>query len=454
PHQDGGLARVSIYPPSSLELAKQQPTFGGSAASKATTPFEGGDVVVAVDGERVAEYPEFAAKLLDKSAQPVAVTVRRGDDEVDVEVAPQPMRRVGLVVEFGTVFAVQENSPAASLDTPIRPGDFIERFDDGSEDGEGASWDPVTTPERLRRLAAEKKEVELTIRRAASGADERGVTETVTAPLRVVPWLESPMLGADAVSAPSLGIAYRIVNRVHAVEPGSPAERAGLQSGDRLRSVEFVYPADAEDAPPAKVFELGEDSHNDWAGVLSSLQFRPLDVKLKITYERGEETHEAIVEPEASSEQFAADRGFAFLPMQRTRKAETFGEQVQRGWQETVSSLGMVYRFLSKLGTQVPLTSLGGPITIVKQAGYSAIDGMGNFLAFLTMLSANLAVINFLPIPLLDGGHMAFLLYEGVRGKPASERLVVALHLIGFAFILSLMAFVLGLDFNLIERNL
>ena len=65
-------------------------------------------------------------------------------------------------------------------------------------------------------------------------------------------------------------------------------------------------------------------------------------------------------------------------------------------------------------------------------------------LIFLTMLSANLAVLNFLPIPLLDGGHMVFLAYEGVRGRPASEKFVVALHTVGFVFIVSLMLFVLG----------
>jgi len=64
------------------------------------------------------------------------------------------------------------------------------------------------------------------------------------------------------------------------------------------------------------------------------------------------------------------------------------------------------------------------------------------------MLSANLAVLNFLPIPVLDGGHMLFLLYEGIRGKPADERLQLALTYAGLFFILALMIFVLGLDIN------
>jgi regulator of sigma E protease len=70
------------------------------------------------------------------------------------------------------------------------------------------------------------------------------------------------------------------------------------------------------------------------------------------------------------------------------------------------------------------------------------------------MLSANLAVINLLPIPLLDGGHLVFLAYEGIRGRPANEKFVIALHTAGFVLIVSLMLYVLALDLNLIPRDL
>jgi regulator of sigma E protease len=63
-------------------------------------------------------------------------------------------------------------------------------------------------------------------------------------------------------------------------------------------------------------------------------------------------------------------------------------------------------------------------------------------------------VINFMPIPLLDGGHMVFLTYEGIRGRPASEKFVVAMHTIGFVFIISLMLFVLSRDLGHNDRNM
>ena len=115
----------------------------------------------------------------------------------------------------------------------------------------------------------------------------------------------------------------------------------------------------------------------------------------------------------------------------------------------------MVFRFIQKVGTgQVPTSAFGGPITIATAAGYAAYQGLPQLLVFLTMLSANLAVINFLPIPLLDGGHMVFLAWEGLRRRPASEKFVVALHTVGFVFIISLMLYVIALDLHLIPRNL
>jgi regulator of sigma E protease len=87
-----------------------------------------------------------------------------------------------------------------------------------------------------------------------------------------------------------------------------------------------------------------------------------------------------------------------------------------------------------------------GPIGIVNAAVQISDQGFAPLLFFLAYLSINLAVLNFLPIPVLDGGHMAFLLYEGIRGKPPSERILIILTWVGLAMIGSLMITVLGLD--------
>jgi regulator of sigma E protease len=85
-------------------------------------------------------------------------------------------------------------------------------------------------------------------------------------------------------------------------------------------------------------------------------------------------------------------------------------------------------------------------LSIAAVAGQSAYKGIDQLVMFLVMLSANLAVINFLPIPLLDGGHMVFLMLEGIRGQPVNERIALAVNYVGLCLLLSLIALVMYLD--------
>jgi regulator of sigma E protease len=158
--------------------------------------------------------------------------------------------------------------------------------------------------------------------------------------------------------------------------------------------------------------------------------------------------------PEPAADRFVADRGLAFEPVYRLVRAPSAGAALAKGLRKTGADLSLVFGFLGKLwNRQISARLLGGPIEIAKQAGRSASEGFSRLLLFLTMLSANLAVINFLPIPVLDGGHMVFLLYEFIRGKPPSEGVVAVLSYIGLALLLSLMLFVFGLDLGLIARH-
>ncbi|HEY1065399.1 MAG TPA: site-2 protease family protein, partial [Pirellulales bacterium] len=106
---------------------------------------------------------------------------------------------------------------------------------------------------------------------------------------------------------------------------------------------------------------------------------------------------------------------------------------------DTGSFLTDPFRVIQRMfARKLPTEAVGGPVRIFSEASTYARRGTGDFLYFLAMLSANLAVINFLPIPVLDGGHMVFLLYELVRGKPASEKFTLVLTLAGLFFLLGL----------------
>jgi regulator of sigma E protease len=142
-----------------------------------------------------------------------------------------------------------------------------------------------------------------------------------------------------------------------------------------------------------------------------------------------------------------------FEPLTRLVQAPSLGAALGMGLRQAGSDLRLVYGFLGKLFRRdINPRLVGGPIEIAKQAGRSAQEGFSRFLLFLAMLSANLAVVNFLPIPVLDGGHMVFLLWELVFRRPPSERVVVVLSYLGLALLLSMMLFVFFLDLNIIPR--
>jgi regulator of sigma E protease len=478
PEQGAGLARVGIDQPFSTRLSDVKAAYEDSPAAEATPPLAKKDEIVEVDGKAVGSYADIASVLAQHPDKALTIKVRRGGkppqgdpfgplsggELIDIVVPARPLKQLGLVMQMGKVVAVQENSPAAKAE--IKPGDFIDRVGDAADnsadndaDGQAAddARDPILLPEHLRRLAGDGHEVELRVRRAAAEGESRQVTEPVVVALRPVTWLESPIAPNDPASIPALGVAYRVLNIVDRVEPGSPAAKAGMQGGDVVTQAEVILPPDAPEDLEVVPMEFSRDEEKakySWPWFMAYLQQLPPGSQIKLTYVRGDESSSAELTPAVTPGFFDPERGFVFDWIERIRIAGTWDEAIDRGWNETTMALGMVYRFLSKLGGQVPLTSFGGPITIVQAAGFSAFEGVGKLLVFLTMLSANLAVINFLPIPLLDGGHMVFLLWEGLRGKPAGEKFVVAMHTVGFVFIITLMLFVISLDLGLIQRNL
>jgi membrane-associated protease RseP (regulator of RpoE activity) len=227
---------------------------------------------VAVDGTPVTTFAEFTSLLVRSPEKPLTVRVRRGakppendaygplegGEMVDVVINPRPMKHLGLVMEMGPVTAVQANSPA--LDK-LKPGDQIVAVALPGGDGEtSGSFDPMTLPDDLRRMAESGGEIELSVR-AFNKADGKLLpAEPVTIPLRRVEWLEGA-LGSenDPVVATALGVAYAVSNKIGRVEPGSPAERAGLQPGDVVTKVEFIYPAGYDEELRLETLQFSSD---------------------------------------------------------------------------------------------------------------------------------------------------------------------------------------------------
>jgi regulator of sigma E protease len=462
PDRRYGLPMIGVGNPVKLHVGIMRPHTPGA---KASPEFQRGDRIVEINGQPVRSVREFRTILAESLDQTLSFGIERIDEPADVvkskraedpnyepktkrlliEVASQPYRDLGMQLKMGPIVALQTGAPADKAG--IQVGDTLLKID-GADPG-----DPMTLDDRLAARGAST--VELTLLRGNGD----GKTFNVSVPLREVDWYEEPMFDSSPVSLRSMGIALRVEPVVAAVEPDGPAAKAGILPGDELLSFQFPVPASPNKAEERvgdeEVVSLIGDKATTWPAFMRAVQSRNPTGKVRLMVKTGdEEPRQAEMLPVELDGFFVPERGVILEPDYQIRTAVDFGEAARLGYRKTVDSLLMVYRFLQKLYQgQISPKLLGGPVTIAKAAGSYAEQGLAQLLIFLTMLSANLAVVNFLPIPVLDGGHMVFLIYEGITGKPPSERVFVLLTYIGFAFILTLMMFVLGLDFGFISRR-
>jgi regulator of sigma E protease len=371
----------------------------------------------------------------------MVVTVKRGlagaIEQLPIELPPRPLKRLGLVMEIGPIEAVQAESPAAVAG--LAAGDLLEKID-GQPVG-----DPEMLAGRLDRMAG--KTVAVVVGRKGEIL-EKSVT------LREPYAFERSLAEQEPKEISSMGIAYQITNHVVQVIPDSPAAKAGIRPGATVISAELVPPSRPapvgdEIVQQSITIKFAADKPN-WACFYDALQSTLPGTTVKLTLA---DDAEFELEPAAVADEWYPDRGFRFTELLVMHRATSFSNALSLGATEAVESVTQVYRFLRKIGTQISPKGMSGPPGILKAAYGSASRGLSDLLIFLGMLSANLAVLNFLPIPLLDGGHMVFLILEGVRGKPVSERVVIAFHYAGFLFIISLMVFVFALDLHWIPRT-
>jgi regulator of sigma E protease len=436
---------ISQYGTTTVGTRAEVPELSHLPGNRAEPPLAPGDKIVGVDDVPVADYTQLTRELARRVDRDVMLQVERpakGDSSesphrFQAKLPPFPVRWVGLHLTMGPITSVQHGSVAQLAG--FQEGDRLV----------AVNGQPIVDPMRLPDVVAGLVGQPVQIQVERPGSDQ-----PVT--LNVTP-VEPSMLHVGAgperpVPIESLGIAYAVTNTVASVAPGSAAEAGGIQPGDVLQTAEFV-PASPEDVKreakifgPAKPIRLGEEKLV-WPRVQDRIQDSLPATRVKLTYQRGDRLHEAEMLPEAAENWFDPDRRLMLTSLQEVHQTDSWATAFRLGWRETVEAMQQVYFVLFRLVTgQLSVMNLGGPATIATMAGFEASESLARLLVFLTLLSANLAVVNFLPIPVLDGGHAMFLLYEGIFRKPVNERVALGLTMVGFCFVLGLMLFVLGLD--------
>jgi len=133
--------------------------------------------------------------------------------------------------------------------------------------------------------------------------------------------------------------------------------------------------------------------------------------------------------------------GNTFMRKSSLQGAST--DSVRRTWEISVLTVVSIVKLIQRV---VPMETIGGPILIVQMAGEQASQGVLNFFLFMAIININLGILNLLPIPILDGGHILFLGIEAIRRKPLNEKVIAIAQRVGLALILLIMAFALYND--------
>ena len=269
-------------------------------------------------------------------------------------------------------------------------------------DGEPTTGWGAVNLQLVRRLG-ESGTVQLVVR-------EQGSTAETPRELVLDKWLK----GADEPDPiKSLGIRpWRpaLPPVLAELDPKGPAQAAGLKTGDRLLALDGQV--------------LG-----DWQQVVDLVRVRP-DTKIVLKVERDGAQIDVPVtlavrgEAKAAGGYLGAGVKGVEWPPSMVREVSfgplaAIGEGARRTWTMSVLTLDSLKKMLFG---ELSVKNLSGPITIAKVAGASAQSGVADFLNFLAYLSISLGVLNLLPIPVLDGGHLLFYLVEWVRGRPLSDR--------------------------------
>lgn len=236
------------------------------------------------------------------------------------------------------------------------------------------------------------------------------------------------------VSVPKLG---DIKPDIGTVMKGSPAEKAGLLAGDKITAV---------NGKPVVT----------WLDLVEDIGSKP-GQRITVTVKRGARTLAFAVQTLAVREKtirggeitvgrIGIEKAGDAMPFYVIESRSVLGVPFKAAVATWRLSAFVIDAVRNLVTGAFSLRTIGGPIAIVQESGKAASMGVFSYLVFMAFISINLAILNLLPVPILDGGHLFFLAVEATRGKPLSETVQVNLQRIGLVLLLTLMAFAIRND--------
>ncbi len=349
-------------------------------------------------------------------------------------VAAGPLFNLMLAVILYWIVLVTGETGLKPVLGPVEPGTLAAQagFQQGDEilsiEGEATpTWSLAIG--RIYAEVLEKRQIRITVRKP-EGQKETKILE-IPEEIAKNPERLRQKLGFKPWEAPIPPVIDKVV-------PDSPADQAGLQPGDKIVAVA---------GKPIK----------DWRELVEIVRQHPGE-PLEMTVERGGAHILLQITPKSTPGEDGKPVGKIGASVKvpeglyedlkttyRLGPVKAFTTAMSKTFEYSWLTLKMIGKML--IG-EASVKNLSGPISIAQFAGQSAALGMNYFLKFLAIVSISLGVLNLLPIPVLDGGHLLFYLIEAVKGSPVSEQTMLVAQQVGMALLLMLMALAFFLDFQ------
>ena len=390
-----GVQRIGIAPASTLEVDKI------FTVEKADTPAQVSelnvnDEILAVNGKAIATANDFRKIVNANPGKELNLAVLRNEQKRDIKVTPSVVTRwmIGLSCATSKLDGVKKGSFAHSLG--LEKGDEVVRVN--THDIRGFSELISTVKDSPDGM------ITLQVKR---GNEAKNIKFT--------------KLGEETVKEFSEGIFPHYGLTVDSTVEGFPAEISGIKPGDKITSIS------------------GENI-TEWSQLLT-LVTASKGKEFEIAWTHNYETVTKTIKSQKNEKNAQGVLGIKFREKKEYRRYGFF-KACGVGTHKTVINIKRIYLtiqgFVSK---KLSTKALGGPVLIAQASYASAQSGIGKLMYFLAIISINLAVINILPVPVLDGGHLMFLGIEKLKGSPVSEKTMAIANYIGMGLVLTLMIY-------------
>jgi len=403
-----------------------------------------GDVVTAIDGKPVSTFYDLTRRVEKSPGQPLRFKLQRGPESLEQVITPLPstrerplerneeVGRIGIMPQHpqGVIGVASPGSAASSaqlrtFDVVVAAaGRPVRRFID---------IEPALA-QHPRGLLPVTYLRPVSVPNALAGLVELEVYEPRVTTLTPEPGRTGPVTTRCGIESADLYVSD--------VTPGSPEYQAGLRPGDRLLSL---------DGTPIRLWETFLEDLKTGRGKRHQLTWQRGDTQLEGSFTLAHQ-HGVTTEGQVYDRYVVGIRNWVPARVDGlVPNPDPISYALREAFRATADVVQLtLFSVVRLFQGRLTMKSIGGPLTVFEVAGTAAQQGTLNYLTLMAFISINLGLINLLPVPLLDGGHLMFFLVEAIVRRPISSRVREYAHVAGLAFLVGIMVLAFKND---IERQ-